>query len=85
MESMIRDMGLAPQGIQKIDWVEKHMPVLSGIAKQFREEQPFAGLKVVVSSSTRYTLLPSVSVVVFALVSIVPSFLTVNSISVAYL
>ena len=49
MESMIRDMGLAPQGIQKIDWVEKHMPVLSGIAKQFREEQPFAGLKVVVS------------------------------------
>ena len=49
MDSMIRDMGLAPQGIQKIDWVEKHMPVLSGIAKQFREEQPFAGLKVVVS------------------------------------
>ena len=49
MESMIRDMGLAPQGIQKIDWVEKHMPVLSGIAKPFREEQPFAGLKVVVS------------------------------------
>ena len=49
MESMVRDMGLAPQGIQKIDWVEKHMPVLSGIAKQFREEQPFAGLKVVVS------------------------------------
>ena len=49
MESMIRDMGLAPQGIQKIDWVEKHMPVLSGIAKQFREEQPFAELKVVVS------------------------------------
>ena len=49
MESMIRDMGLAPQVIQKIDWVEKHMPVLSGIAKQFREEQPFAGLKVVVS------------------------------------
>ena len=49
MESMIRDMGLAPQGIQKIDWVEKHMPVLSGIAKQFREEQPFAGRKVVVS------------------------------------
>ena len=49
MESMIRDMGLAPQGIQKIDWVEKHMPVLSGIARQFRKEQPFAGLKVVVS------------------------------------
>ena len=53
MESMIRDMGLAPQGIQKIDWVEKHMPVLSGIAKQFREEQPFAGLKVVSASIWR--------------------------------
>lgn len=49
MDSVIRDINLAPQGIQKIDWVEKHMPVLSGIAKQFREEQPFAGLKVVVS------------------------------------
>lgn len=49
MDSVIRDIKLAPQGIQKIDWVEKHMPVLSGIAKQFREEQPFAGLKVVVS------------------------------------
>lgn len=49
MDSVIRDIDLAPQGIQKIDWVEKHMPVLSGIAKQFREEQPFAELKVVVS------------------------------------
>lgn len=49
MDSVIRDINLAPQGIQKIDWVEKHMPVLSGIAKQFRKEQPFAGLKVVVS------------------------------------
>ena len=49
MDSVIRDIDLAPQGIQKIDWVEKHMPVLSGIAKQFRQEQPFAGLKVVVS------------------------------------
>ena len=49
MDSVIRDIDLAPQGIQKIDWVEKHMPVLNGIAKQFREEQPFAGLKVVVS------------------------------------
>ena len=49
MDSVIQDIDLAPQGIQKIDWVEKHMPVLSGIAKQFREEQPFAGLKVVVS------------------------------------
>ena len=49
MDSVIRDIDLAPQGIQKIDWVEKHMPVMSGIAKQFREEQPFAGLKVVVS------------------------------------
>ena len=49
MDSVIRNIDLAPQGIQKIDWVEKHMPVLNGIAKQFREEQPFAGLKVVVS------------------------------------
>ena len=49
MYSVIGYIVGAPLGFQKIDWVEKHMPVLSGIAKQFREEQPFAGLKVVVS------------------------------------
>lgn len=47
--SSIRDLGLAPQGNVKIDWVEKHMPVLSSIKRQFEKEKPFSGLKVSLS------------------------------------
>ena len=31
MESIIHDMALAPQGRQKIEWVKRHMAVLSGM------------------------------------------------------
>ncbi len=48
MESIIRDASLAPQGAAKIEWVRQHMPVLSGIAAEFRRDQPFQGLTVVV-------------------------------------
>ena len=49
MESIIRDPNLAQEGNRKIDWVEKHMPVLCGIKEEFRREQPFKGMKVTVS------------------------------------
>ena len=49
MESIIRDINLAEEGNRKIDWVEKHMPVLCGIAEEFRRDQPFKGMKVTVS------------------------------------
>lgn len=49
MESIIHDMALAPQGRQKIEWVKRHMAVLSGIADTFAQEQPFHGLKLVMS------------------------------------
>ena len=49
MESIIRDPNLAAEGNRKIDWVEKHMPVLCGIRDEFRREQPFKGMKVTVS------------------------------------
>ena len=29
MESMIRDIALAPSGKQKISWVKEHMPLLN--------------------------------------------------------
>ena len=44
--SMIRDINLAPSGEMKIKWVERNMPVLRGIGKDFEREKPFAGLKV---------------------------------------
>lgn len=48
MESMIRDINLAPQGQLKIDWVRSHMPLLNSLHEQFEKEQPFKGKKVVI-------------------------------------
>ncbi|HEY2493924.1 MAG TPA: adenosylhomocysteinase [Paenibacillus sp.] len=48
-DSIVKDMGLAPEGHLKIDWVEAHMPVLNRIREQFEAEQPFKGLKVAIS------------------------------------
>lgn len=45
----IRDIGLAPSGRQKIDWVKRNMPILSGLEAQFIKEKPFAGVKVTLS------------------------------------
>ncbi len=45
--SSIKDLGLAPEGQRKIDWVKPFMPVLNSIYEQFQQQQPFAGKKVV--------------------------------------
>ncbi len=44
--SNVRDMSLADEGIRKIKWVQKHMPVLEHIKKQFEEEKPFEGITI---------------------------------------
>jgi len=49
VESIIKDINLAPGGHLKIDWVKEHMPVLNAIREQFEKEQPFKGLKVAIS------------------------------------
>jgi adenosylhomocysteinase len=48
-ESIIRDINMAESGHRKIEWVKGYMPVLSAIEKEFIEEQPFAGKKIVMS------------------------------------
>jgi len=48
MSSIIRDISLAPAGIKKIEWVKEYMPVLSQIEKQFKEDQPFKGMRIAV-------------------------------------
>ncbi len=45
----IKDPSLAPSGHKKIDWVSAYMPVLSGIAEEFKEAQPFRGLRIAMS------------------------------------
>jgi adenosylhomocysteinase len=49
MKSVIRDIGLAGSGKQKIEWVRKNMPLLRSMEEEFRQTQPFKGLKVTVS------------------------------------
>lgn len=48
-DSIIRDIGLAESGHQKIEWVKGYMPVLSAIEKEFIKEKPFEGKKIVMS------------------------------------
>ena len=47
--SMIQNIALAPSGEMKIKWVERNMPVLRGIGKDFAAQKPFAGLKIALS------------------------------------
>ncbi|ATW24358.1 adenosylhomocysteinase [Candidatus Formimonas warabiya] len=48
MESMIRDVNLAPGGQLKLDWVQAHMPLLNLIRSGFEREKPFQGKKVTI-------------------------------------
>ncbi len=42
----VKDINLAPQGKKKIKWVQKHMPVLEHIKKEFEETKPFEGITI---------------------------------------
>ena len=46
MKYDIKDINLADQGKNQIEWAFKDMPVLRQIQKRFIEEQPFKGLKL---------------------------------------
>ena len=39
---------LAAEGKQKIDWVRRNMPILRQLETEFRQQQPFAGKRVLV-------------------------------------
>lgn len=49
MESMIKDIQLAPQGHDKINWVKNFMPVLNSLNQEFSKTKPLAGRKMVVT------------------------------------
>lgn len=46
--SYIRDSQLSEAGLDKINWVWKHMPVLNSVYADFAATKPFAGQKAVV-------------------------------------
>lgn len=47
MEYDIKDINLAPQGKQRIEWADREMPVLRLIRERFEQEKPLAGIKLV--------------------------------------
>ncbi|MBO6014370.1 MAG: adenosylhomocysteinase [Oscillospiraceae bacterium] len=47
--SDILDRSLAPSGEMKIRWVERNMPVLQSIGREFLRTKPFRGLKIALS------------------------------------
>src|ERR671912_891254 len=47
MEYDVKDIGLAAQGKQRIEWAEREMPVLRLIRERFAEEKPLTGVRLV--------------------------------------
>lgn len=47
MQYDIKDINLAEQGKQRIEWANREMPVLELIRKRFEEEKPLDGVKLV--------------------------------------
>src|SRR6186997_3092276 len=47
IEHDIKDISLAPQGKQRIDWAEREMPVLRLIRERFANEKPLQGVRLI--------------------------------------
>jgi len=43
----IKDITLAPQGRQRIEWADREMPVLRLIRERFEKEKPLSGIRIV--------------------------------------
>src|SRR5574338_425976 len=42
----VRDIALAPEGVRRIEWADRQMPVLAAIRERFEREQPLGGYRV---------------------------------------
>ena len=42
----VTDLGLASEGVRRIEWAEREMPVLRLIRERFEREQPLAGIRI---------------------------------------
>jgi len=42
----VKDLALAPEGVRRIEWADRQMPVLVAIRERFEREQPLAGVRV---------------------------------------
>ncbi len=42
----VKDLSLAPEGLRRIMWADRQMPVLAAIRERFAAEQPLAGYRI---------------------------------------
>jgi adenosylhomocysteinase len=42
----VKDVALAPEGLSRIEWADRQMPVVAAIRDRFEREQPLAGYRV---------------------------------------
>src|SRR5919197_1742317 len=42
----VKDVALAPEGLKRIEWADRQMPVLGAIREGFAREQPLAGYRI---------------------------------------
>ncbi len=42
----VKDLTLAPEGVRRITWADRQMPVLAAIRERFAAEQPLAGYRI---------------------------------------
>src|SRR5918911_3830987 len=42
----VKDLSLAPEGVRRIEWADRQMPVLDAVRERFDAEQPLAGYRV---------------------------------------
>ena len=42
----VKDLGLAPAGVTRVEWADRHMPVLAAIRERFEQERPLEGIRI---------------------------------------
>src|SRR3954467_1975106 len=42
----VKDLSLAPEGVRRIEWADRNMPVLAAIRERFAAEEPLAGYRI---------------------------------------
>src|SRR6266545_3530934 len=42
----VKDIALAPEGVRRIEWADRQMPVLAAIRERFDREQPLSGYRI---------------------------------------
>ena len=42
----VKDLALAPEGVRRIQWADRQMPVLAAIRDRFEAEKPLNGYRI---------------------------------------